>query len=562
MFANSNSKGHPRSLLSFINNIINKKYAIIGGLLGFIFFVLPILELISLSFIKNDNLSFSNYSTILLENRTWTTLINTFWIVAGSLFLSLVLGVTMAWLVAYSNIRGKKYIQAILFIPFVIPSYIISLSWIQLFNSVNLPFEVYSFTGMILVMGICHCPLIFLMTVSVFRKIPKELEAAARASGCNRLKIFWKITLPMVYPGIASGSLLAFLAALDNFGIPAFLGITANINVLSTTIYQEIVGFATNSFNRAATLSVLLGVIALIGSLSLWYFARKAKRIDTYKEDFEPRIDLGKYRIGVEILIWLFLLASSIIPLLSMVKTSLIKAYGLDFTLKNLTFNHYKFVLFQSDKTINAISNSLILAGVTTIVCLIVGTILAYYRVRKNTNISRLLEIVVSVPYALPGIVFSLAIIITWMEPSPGWNPGLYGTINIIFIAYFARFMILQVRGSITSMMQIDASMEEAARVSGAGLITRWRKILLPLLFSGIMGAALLVLIKAFTELTVSSILWSSGSETIGVVIFNFEQAGYTTYSTAFSSLIVILIFIGFGLFNMSKKMWQRRQTE
>lgn len=557
MFSKLIRKG--RTLRSFLPNsniLMGKILTVIIFLSILFFFIVPIVKLIIMSFEYENGFSFLNYYNILTEKRTWDTLRNTVYIVMGTLILALIIGTTLACLTAYTDIRGKKFIKAFLFLPFVIPSYIISLSWIQLMNSTellsSLPFEIYSLTGIILVMGICHYPLIFIMTETVFRKIPRELEYAGRTCGCSRIEVLRRITLPMVLPGISSGCLLVFLASLSNFGVPAFLGIPANINVLNTVIYQEIVGFSSNSFSRAATLSTLLGIIALLGSLSLRYFSLKSKRIETYKEDFKPRIYLGKYRILIEITVWVFLISTSIIPLISMIKTSFIKAYGLDFIWNNLTLKHYKFI-FESDKTVNAISNSLLLAIVTTFVCLVIGTIIAYIRVRKSSIISRILETVVSIPYALPGIVFSLAIILTWIEPLPGWNPGFYGTIKLIFIAYIIRFMILQVRGSITSIIQVDVSMEEAARLCGAGLITRWRKILLPLLYSGILSAALLVMINALTELTVSSILWSSGSETIGVVIFNFEQAGYTTYSTAFSSLIVIIIFLGFllaGTFN------------
>ncbi|AZO95779.1 iron ABC transporter permease [Halocella sp. SP3-1] len=552
------SKDHKLWSLLAIFNIKKKIYTGIVLLLVLFFFILPIAKLAIISFNYEGKFSILNYYNILLEDRTWDTLKNTLIIVLSSSLLALIIGTTLAWLTAYTDIRGKKIIKILLFIPFVIPSYIISLSWIQLINSAELFSElslnIYSYGGIIFVMGICHCPLIFLMTETVFRKIPRDLEFAGRTCGCSRFKVICKITLPMAVPGISSGCILTFLASLSNFGIPAFLGIPANINVLNTVIYQEIVGFSSNSFNRAATLASLLGVIALLGSLILWYFSRKSKILETFKEDYQPRIFLGKYRIIIEIITWLFLLSTSIIPLLAMIKTSVIKAYGLDFIWKNLTLDHYKFILWQSNKTISAIKNSLLLAIITTIVCLILGTMIAYYRVRKKTIVSRMIEIVVSIPYALPGIVFALAIILIWIEPIPGWSPGIYGTVKLIFIAYIIRFLILQIRGSITSILQVDISMEEAARLSGANLIIRWKEILWPLLYSGVLGAALLVFVNVLTELTVSSILWSSGSETIGVVIFNLEQAGYTSYSTAFSSLIVIMISLCFVVFNIVNK--------
>jgi iron(III) transport system permease protein len=146
-----------------------------------------------------------------------------------------------------------------------------------------------------------------------------------------------------------------------------------------------------------------------------------------------------------------------------------------------------------------------------------------------------------------------------WIQPIPGWQPGIYGTIWILLIAYITRFTILQVRGSAAAFSQLDPSMEEAAQMSGAGIWVKWRKILLPLLLPGVLGGSLLVFLTALTELTVSSLLWSSGSETIGVVIFSYEQAGFSTYSTAFSSMIVLAIILAGIIFMIVNKMWEKR---
>ena len=217
-----------------------------------------------------------------------------------------------------------------------------------------------------------------------------------------------------------------------------------------------------------------------------------------------------------------------------MAKTSIIRAYGLPFTWENLTLNHYKYVLFEYDKAFQALETSLKLSLITTLICVVFGTMIAYFRMRKRYQSDAISRRCDQPPYALPGMVLGLAMIFTWMQPIPGWNPGIYGTIWILLIAYSTRFMILQVRGSMTAMSRI-CGLEEAAHLFGAGTFVKWKSILVPLLFCGIISGAFLVMLTTLTELTVSSLLWSSGTETIGVIIFNFEQAGSTTHSTAFS---------------------------
>jgi iron(III) transport system permease protein len=537
----------------------------------FIFFI-PIVRLIYLSFTSSNDLSLEHYYEVLHNPVTWRTIYHTFLIVTGSTMISVVLGLLTAWLVAYTNIHNKKLLQVFIFLPFVIPSYITTLAWTQFMGSNGLaakilsflpgnfePINLYSLSGIIIVMGFSHYPLVYLLTVSVLRKIPRELEMAAKVSGGSKFTSFRKVTMPLALPGIASGGLLAFLASLDNFGIPAFLGIPANIRVLSTYIYEQIIGFGPSAFAKGAALSVILGIFALIGTIIQWLLLRRSKQSETSREDREPRVILSRnIRIIIEGFLWLFLIITSLVPLLSMASTSLIKAYGLEFSLQNISFKHYEFILFSSTKTQGAIQNSLKLALIVTLIGLFVGTFIAYLCVRKPSFFNKTIEVIIGIPYALPGTVMALAMIFTWLEPVPGWNPSIYGSIWILYIAYFTRFLILQIRGSVTSLLQIDVSIEDAARTSGASSYIKWRKVLIPLILPGLLSGAFLVFLTALTELTVSSLLWSSGSETIGLVIFNFEQAGYTTHSTAFSTIIILLILVGFIFIFLVQKFWER----
>src|SRR5690606_10934386 len=125
-------------------------------------------------------------------------------------------------------IRMKKVLQVLILLPFIIPSYIVTIAWTQLASAV--PFadiNLYSMGGIIFVLGITHYPLVHLFTANVLRRIPKEQEWAARAGGGGSLTVLRSVTLPLALPGIVGGAMIAFLSNLDNFGIPAFLGIPA-----------------------------------------------------------------------------------------------------------------------------------------------------------------------------------------------------------------------------------------------------------------------------------------------------------------------------------------------
>ncbi|WP_312097589.1 iron ABC transporter permease [Niallia sp.] len=538
-----------------------------GFLLLVFVFLLPVCRLVWLSISSGEEVGLKLYQEVLLEKATWRTIQHTIIITISSTLLALVLGVGLAFTMAYLNIRAKKWLQLLIFLPFLIPSYISTLAWVQFFGgngpiqflfhkSVNL----YSMGGIIFVLGLSHYPLVYLMSVEVFRRIPRELKDAASTSGASRGVVFRKVIFPMALPGIASGGILAFLSNIDNFGIPAFLGIPANIRVLSTYIYEQIIGYGPSAFSRAAVLSVILGVIALIGTVLQWVISRKSSVSETAARDTEPRYYLSRgWKNVAESVLWIFLLLTTLVPLIVMASTSFIKAYGLSLSWENLSLKNYRYLLFEDAKTGSAIGNSVTLALATMLICKVIGTAIAYLRFKKPIFFVKASEIIVTIPYALPGTVFALAIILMWLQPLPGVQPGIYGTIWILLIAYITRFTVLQMRGSLTAFSQIDPTMEEAARTSGASAYAKWRNILFPLLMPGVLSGAALVFLTALTELTVSSLLWSSGSETIGVVIFSFEQAGYTTYSTAFSTLIVTAVLTMGIMFVLLEKRWKKK---
>ncbi|MDN4602919.1 iron ABC transporter permease [Paenibacillus sp. F6_3S_P_1C] len=550
----------------------NRLAALLGAAAVLIFFVYPILKLVLLSFQGEQGLTLSHYSELLQQDRFWSTLRNTVFIVTGSTVLSLVLGTTLAWIVAYTDIRNKSALHMGILLCFILPSYVLTLSWssftgsqgwlagvLQWIHPGLAPWSMYSLGGIVFVMGIHHFPLVYMFTLDVLRKIPRDLEWAARAGGAGRMEVFRRITLPLALPGLTAGGLLVFLASLDNFGIPAFLGTPVNISVLSTLIYEEIIGFGPSAFARGASLSVLLGAAAIVGSLLQWILLRKNHASDTMQPDLAPRYALGRMRKPLTLAIWSGLLLITIVPLSSMFSMSFKRAYGLGLTRANMTLDNYRYILFENERVWQAIQNSLVLALVTMLACLIIGSGFAYIRVRKPNRFNKMAELATAVPYTLPGIVFALSMILVWMEPIPGWNPGIYGTMTILFIAYICRFLILQIRSSVTSFMQLDSSMEEAARISGAGFWRKWTSVLLPLLLPGILTGGMLVFLTALTELTVSALLYSSGSQTIGVTIFSFEQAGDTLYSTALSSLIVALIAAG-GVILLIVQRWAARK--
>ena len=363
-----------------------------------------------------------------------------------------------------------------------------------------------------------------------------------------------------VMPAIISGGILAFLAAIDNFAVPAFLGISSGIPVLSTYIYEKAISFGPSSFSLASALSVILAAIAVAGTLAETLFLRKSSSLESVKEDCSVRIHLGKRaRILVQWSSFLFLTIINIVPMISMFTSAFQKNYGVKMTLEQLTLSNFTSV-FHNKGVLDAIRTSLLLALICCLLCIVIGTAIAYQKVRHPSKAILLTERSASLTYAIPGIVLALAMIFNWVEPIPGIRPGFYGTINILIIAYVTRYLILQIKGSTTAMLSIHPSLEEAAAASGRGRVAVWLEILIPMLIRPVLANTFIIFVSALTELTLSSMLAAAGTRTIGLMIFNFQQAGDYNLAAAMSAVIVLFVLAGYLVLRRNNR--ELRETE
>ncbi|MEW9123917.1 MAG: iron ABC transporter permease [Thermotaleaceae bacterium] len=508
-----------------------------------------------------NGIGLNNYSVLLKEQRTLRAIKNTIFIATGSTLISVGLGGILAWIIAYMDIKRKKIIEILILAQYIIPSYIITLAWSnflqekgfinKILTSLGLPLiNLYSLGGIILVLGICNTPMVYLITVNMLRKIPRDLEWAARISGYGQWETMLKINLIQVMPALMSGGILSFLSAIDNFSVPAFLGISSGIPVLSTYIYEKAISFGPRAFSFAAALSVMLSIIAITGALLQGKLIKKSSGLESIQEDHSVRIEIKqRTRVMVEWGLLSLFGFVNFVPLISMVLSSFKKFYGATFDIANLSLRNYQFV-FSNRGVMQAVRNSILLATITCLICILLGTCIAYIKVRKNSKAIQLAEYSSSLTYAIPGIVLALAMIFHWTKV-----PNVYGTIKIMVIAYITRYLILQIKGSTTALLAVEPALEEAASVSGSTKYETWRLIISPLIIKSALSSTFFIFISAMTELTLSSMLAAAGTKTIGLTIFNLQQSGDYNLSAAMSAVVVAMILLGYILMEGVKKI-------
>ena len=248
-------------------------------------------------------------------------------------------------------------------------------------------------------------------------------------------------------------------------------------------------------------------------------------------------IALGPARFALLAFGGLVFLVAVAAPYLTLLAVSLSRSWGLDFW-QNLTLRHYRFILFEYDVTRRAIANSLLLAAAAATVTVGLGTLIGWLDLRSTLPGRRWLDYVSLVPLGLPGIVVAVALLQFWLRvPVP-----LYGTLAILGLAYGGRFIPLAVRAASAALRQVDPSLEETARITGAGWGRTILTITVPLTRPGLFAGWLLVFVPAIQELSASILLFSSESITLAVAVYNLYETGYLEPVAALSVLSMLII--------------------
>ena len=520
----------------------------------------PSVVLVANSFRTGDHFSLANFVQLFQTPRIYTSMINSFKVVIPATLLGTALGVVLAWIVARTNLPGKRIWQMFLATPYLIPPFVGAISWtyllgpiglvnkwyMELFNRPDPLIDIYTIGGMIFVMAIYGYTIPYIVVLPAIQKIDAAVEEAGTISGASKLRIMKDITLPLIAPAILGGMLLLFMNLLADFGIPAVLGAPKRITLMTTQIYQLIVNFdMPNHLQIAAANSMLLAVFGLIGLQIYQKIIKSGKYavVSGKGPSVEP-IKLGKWSVPVYLFLMVVVLVTTVAPIAAAIFTSLIKAVGVPATLENLTLRNYR-IVFDIDSIKRAMINSVSLSAAAGLLITFLGLILAYMivRVRTGTVGSRIVESLIAIPYAVPGTIVGLAMILAFASPLPVIGINLYGTYWILLIAYLSRFMNIGLQTITGAMTQIHPSLEEACRISGATQMQAFKHVVFPLLRPSIYAAFFLVIMPALGEITLSSLLWSVNHETIGVVVLSLQEEGKVTLTASLAVVLMLSVF-------------------
>jgi iron(III) transport system permease protein len=536
--------------------LLDHRLAIFLLLLAFVlyFIVYPLFEVAIRSVIVEGAWSLANYAGVFTRPRNYHAVWNSIWVSVLATLIATLIGVVAAFLVQRTDLPWKNLFRVLLVTPFAIPPLFSAMGWVQLAGPVGLlsnaykavmgtptvPWAIYSPEGIIFVLAITNYPFVFITVAGALQRMDSSLEEAARTSGVGPFRIMRDITLPLVKPAIYGGALLAFVSSIDNFGIPAVLGMRVQFYVLTTRIYEAL---TIPDMPLATAMSMLLVITAVVSMLGFrWAEGTSGQYAVIAGKSVQPSIvKLGGARWPLTALLGLVVLLIVALPLFALVITSVLRFWGAPLTFEFLTAAHYAAVL-STDAALRGIRNSLFLATLAATILVAVTVLISYLNVKARYPGAKILDVIGIVPFALPGSVIGVSMILAFSNPVLG--PTLYGTIWILLAGYIMRYMAFGLQTTRAALQQIHDSLEEAALASGAGRLRTLKDITLPLLRPGMVAGWILIFISAFNELTVSVLIWTSGSETIGVWIFLMQDSGFTGRASALAVLTLPVILV------------------
>src|SRR6185503_14153617 len=409
----------------------------------------------------------------------------------------------------------------------------------------------YSMSGLIVIFGIYYAPYVYMFTASALRNMDPALEEAAEVAGASALRILLTVTFPLIAPAIISGMLLSFIVMLGIYGIPAVLGAPGDIPVLTTYIFK-LTNWSPPLYSTAASVAIILMIVT---GFLVWLQQRVISGrsyITVAGKAFRPGVmKLGPWRYFTLGLAVVYLVVVVVLPTLALIVAAFRKFLFIRDVKALFDLNAYSLIhfqrLFDNPLAMRSIWNTMEVGLITALFGGVLAFAIGYTVNRTQANGRRAIDVISTLPIAIPGLVIGVAYLWAWI----GLPGGLYGTVWILALAFIARFMPDTIKALSTSLLQIHKELEEASWLCGKGMLGTIRAIVLPLARPGVIAAMTLLFILAIRELGSSLFLYTSNTMVMAVLLLDYYEGGNVGITSAFSLVQTLLLAVVIGIANL-----------
>jgi iron(III) transport system permease protein len=542
-----------------------KKYSIAKILLTVVvlFFVVgyivyPLCQLLIQSFSEKGI-----YSE-LWDKTVYTACFNSILLSLISVIGSAIIGVGLAYIFQYKKFAFKSFFSTMVLLPIAIPPMVGVMCFLFLLGENGLllkilPANAFKFDGWFAIIALhlySFYPLFFLFVGAAFKNLDNSIVEASYTLGANKFKTFYSIILPQLLPSLIGASLLTFMASMASFSAPFIFG--GETRFLTTAIYYAKIN-SDNSY--AAVLSILLTVISILFLAFLNWYRNKQPLTGRTKGAIKSVISLDNKKVSyLSLSIVLIFCVAIVLPIVSLFILSLVPEGSLMQSGLNYTYSldNFKNIFIDNDALqpfINSIESSVI----AIILTLIIGLAVAYIIRGKKNVFKSLIEIIIALPYGIPGTVIAICLILSFNSPNLfSFHTILVGTFWILPVAYAIRNIPILSQAVMAGLHAIDPSIEEASATLGASNFKTWRSVTLPLIYPSILQGSLLVFINSFGEFVATILLYNYSTKTISVEVYSQLRLYNDGIAAAYGVIIfLIIIFIVF----LSRRALNRSAT-
>ncbi|WP_455379512.1 ABC transporter permease [Petrachloros mirabilis] len=469
-------------------------------------------------------------------SRLWTTRIpellsNTIWLAGTVACLTLILGVSTAWIVTRLEFPGRRLWEAALVLPLAMPTYVLAYvysyllgfggpveqAWQLMAGPQARVFSPHSYMGATLVMTLDTFPFVYLLSRSALLSMNVSFEEVARTSGVSRLKTMWLVTLPLMRPSIVAGLALVILYVVSDFGAVSLL----RYQTLTYAVFQQMTGRSDNS--AASILSLFLVVLALIFLVTERWFRHRSRFYQTTGRYRAPQRQsnglLGTLLVNGYL--GIIVAASFGVPAYLLVTWSLSPD-----ALATIDNRFYGFLW-----------NSGFLAACAATGGVLIGLPLAYLANRRPTWLNLSCLQAAYAGYVLPGPVAALAVLVLCLNVVP----FLYGSVIVLIVAYVIHFLPAGLQSLEPALQQITPNLEEVARTLGLNVRRTWQRVTLPLVRNGFIVAWVLMFLQTMKELPATLLLRPVGFDTLAIRVWMEASEEYYQLAAPSALLIVML---------------------
>ncbi|NTX41963.1 iron ABC transporter permease [Burkholderia cepacia] len=527
--------------------------------LGFILFQ----SLLSAPFFDaNKTLGIEGFRFVFSDPDFWSAVKNSFIIASGMLFISIPLGGILAFLMVRTDLPGRRWLEPLLLTPVFVSPMVLAFGYVvaagpvgfysvwfkELFGVQNVPWNVYSIFAITVIVGLTHVPHVYLYSSAALRNLGSDVEEAARVTGARPFRVALDVSLPMTMPALLFAGVLVFFLGFEVFGLPLVLGDPEGHLVLATYLYKLTNKLGVPSYHLMAAVAVCIVAITFPLVLLQRRLLKTANRFVTVKGKAGRTtvLPLGVWRWVALAIVVLWLMLTVIVPISGIVLRAFVTNWGEGVALAEvLTLSNFT-ELFEQDNLVRAIVNTLGIGVIGGALAIGFYSLVAFAGHRRPDWATKLLDYLVLLPRAVPGLLAGLAFLWIFL-----FVPGLRELKNSmwsIWIAYTVVWLAYGMRLIQSALLQVGPELEEAGRSVGATRSRVSLDVTLPLVRFGLLAAWLLIFMIFEREYSTAVYLLSPGTEVIGALLVSLWATGAVDQVAALSVINIAMVGAGLGV--------------